>query len=182
MALLVGGTLLSRPVLAEFNQASAAVRNGAEWTPEFIPIEYASLLPELVDTIIPATDTPGAKEALAHIFIDIYVRDCYPDSQQNAFLKGLAFVDEASQKNTGHPFIESSKDERLRLLTAMEKDSWANHESFDRSFIRMSKQLTLLGFYSSKLGATRAATYESSPGPFEGCIDLKPGQKADVMS
>jgi glucoside 3-dehydrogenase (cytochrome c) hitch-hiker subunit len=173
MGLLIGGSMLSRSVLAEFIQTASAVRKGREWTPRIVPVERAALLPELVETIIPATDTPGAKDALVHIFVDLYVKDCYTKAQQEAFLKGLDSIDEESRKASNRPFLELSKDERLRLLSALEAQG---------PFIKMLKRLTLLGFYSSKSGATQAADYERSPGPFEGCIDLKPGQKADAMS
>jgi len=179
--MLVSGSLLSGSVLAEFVKVASSVKQGADWNPRFIPVEYAALLPELVETIIPATDTPGAKEALVHIFIDIYVRDCYPKGQRDVFLKGLASVDEASRKASNHAFLELSKGERLALLSAMEKESWVRNEPLEHSFIKMLKKLTLLGFYSSKPGATQAAEYEPNPGPFEGCVDLRPGQKADAM-
>jgi len=36
----------------------------------FLGNDYVSLLGEMVETVIPATDTPGAKEAGVHLFID----------------------------------------------------------------------------------------------------------------
>ena len=49
------------------------------------------------------------------------------------------------------------------------------------SFVRSLKNLTLLGYFSSEVGATKAADYEQSPGPFEGCLDLKPGQRVQAL-
>ena len=43
------------------------------------------LLAEIADIIIPATSTPGAKEAGAHNFIVRVVRDCYTKSEQKKF-------------------------------------------------------------------------------------------------
>ncbi len=45
----------------------------------------------------------------------------------------------------------------------------------------MLKRVTLLGYFSSKPGATQAAEYVQSPGPFEGCIDLKPKQRVQAL-
>lgn len=40
------------------------------------------------------------------------------------------------------------------------------------------KDLTMLGYFTSEPGATQALEYVPVPGRYEGCIDLKPGQKA----
>src|SRR5215831_12817149 len=97
MGMLLGGSMLSRSIITDFMQTSSAVKRGAEWTPRIVPVKHAALLAELVETIIPASDTPGAKQALVHIFVDLYVNDCYPKEQQEVFLKGLDSVDETSR-------------------------------------------------------------------------------------
>jgi hypothetical protein len=40
------------------------------------------------------------------------------------------------------------------------------------------KQLTLLGYFTSEPGATKALRYNPVPGKFEGCIPYKKGDKA----
>ena len=44
------------------------------------------------------------------------------------------------------------------------------------------KDLTLVGFYTSRIGATQALAYEAVPGGFRGCLELGPGQKAWATS
>jgi hypothetical protein len=63
----------------------------------------------------------------------------------------------------------------------LEQESWEKDVPVEKSFIRMLKNLTLVGFFSSQSGATKTAEYTRSPGPFEGCTELKPGQRADAM-
>jgi gluconate 2-dehydrogenase gamma chain len=179
---LVAGNLLSPAMLADFLQTAAAIKEGkSAWQPRLLSAQQAALLPELVEVIIPVTDTPGAKAALAHVFIDLYVKDCYPKAQQEVFLKGLDNLDAVSQKQSGRTFLKLSQAGRLDLLKQLEKESWERSEPVEQSFIRMLKNLTLIGFFSSQPGATKAAEYARSPGPFEGCTDLKPGQKADAL-
>jgi hypothetical protein len=183
LGLLVGGSLLPSSTLADFLQTATAIKEGkTDWKPQLLTGQQTALLPELVEVIIPATDTPGAKEALVHVFIDLFVNACYPKAQQTVFLKGLDDVDGVSQKQFGRAFLKLTKDERLSLLKQWEKESWEKDEALEQSFIKMLKQLTLMGFFSSKLGVTTATSYVRSPGPFEGCIDLKPGQKVEAMS
>jgi len=42
----------------------------------------------------------------------------------------------------------------------------------------MIKELTLFGFFTSEPGMTEVLEYVEIPGRFEGCVELKPGQKA----
>jgi hypothetical protein len=182
IGLLVGGNLLARAALADFLQTAASIKEGkAAWQPRLVSAQQAALLAELVEVIIPATDTPGAKDALAHIFVDLYVKDCYPALQQQVFLKGLDDLDGASRKQSGRDFLKLSADERLALLKQLERESFERDEPVEKSFIRMLKNLTLMGFFTSQTGATKTAVYERSPGPFEGCNELEPGQRADAM-
>ncbi len=182
LGLIVGGNLLASDAVADFLQTAASIKAGeSRWQPRLLSAQQAALLQELVEVIIPTTDTPGAKAALSYVFVDLYVKDCYPKAQQDIFLKGLDDLDASSRKQWRRPFLELSPDERLGLLKQMEKESWDRGEAVEQSFIRMLKNLTLMGFFTSQAGATKAATYVRSPGPFEGCTELRPGQKADAL-
>jgi hypothetical protein len=183
LGLLAAGSAISPSVLAEYFRASAAIAERAEtWSPRFVPAARADLLADLVETIVPATDTPGAREALVHVFVDLYVKDCYPRERQEVFLKGLEDLDAVSTKALGRRFLELSGVERLALLVRLEKESLERGEPAEASFVRSLKAVTLLGYFSSKPGVTKATSYVQSPGPFKGCVDLKPGQKGDALS
>jgi hypothetical protein len=174
--------LLAPATLADFLQTAASIKEGkSAWQPRLLTPPQAALLAELVEVIIPATDTPGAKDALAHVFVDLYVKDCYPEAQQQVFLKGLDDLDGLSRKQQGRDFLKLSADGRLALLKQLERESWERDEPVEKSFIRMLKNLTLVGFFTSQPGATKTAVYARSPGPFEGCNELKPGERADAM-
>jgi glucoside 3-dehydrogenase (cytochrome c) hitch-hiker subunit len=45
-------------------------------------------------------------------------------------------------------------------------------------YFRMMKELSLLGYFTSEIGATQALRYEESPGKWEPCIPYRPGEKA----
>jgi hypothetical protein len=178
LGLFAGGTLVTPSLLAEFHRVAASSQ---AWTPKFVPARHAALLAELVDVVIPATDTPGARDALVHVFVDLFVRDCHATEQQELFLGGLDGLDAASRKDFGRPFLEATREERLALLVRLERESLDRGEPAERSFVRMLKSMTLLGYFSSKPGATLAAEYVHAPGPFQGCVDLKPGQKVHAL-
>ena len=45
-------------------------------------------------------------------------------------------------------------------------------------YFRMIKELTLMGFFTSEVGATKALRYVAVPGKYEGCIPYNKGDKA----
>ncbi|HEU4993847.1 MAG TPA: gluconate 2-dehydrogenase subunit 3 family protein [Gemmatimonadaceae bacterium] len=45
-------------------------------------------------------------------------------------------------------------------------------------FFRLMKELALLGYFTSEIGCTQAQRYIESPGRFDPCVELKPGDKS----
>src|SRR5216683_345186 len=52
----------------------------------------------MIDQIIPATDTPGAKAARVNEFIDVILTEWATGSERENFLNGLANVDKQSNE------------------------------------------------------------------------------------
>ena len=128
------------------------------------------LLAEAADTIIPDTDTPGAKAAGAEQFIVRVLRDCYVREEQAKFYDGLAKLDDASRKAHGRGFAELDKAQRTELMKQAAKG--------DKAFFLRLRELTIAGYFTSEIGATKALEYLPIPGRFEGDVAMQPGQKA----
>src|SRR3984957_10877431 len=62
------------------------------WKPLFLDEHQNETLIVLSDLIIPATDTPGAKEALVNRYIDLVLAAETRDTQR-AFLNSLGYMD-----------------------------------------------------------------------------------------
>ena len=170
-------------VLAGAAKAAAGLdASGEAWAPKWIRPEHAAMLEALVDTILPRTDTPGAAEARAHVFVDLALRDCYTPEEQQLFLKGLEQLAKDCATRHGRAFAACSLEERHALLAPLDAASYAPDTGARGSFVRILKDLTLVGFYTSRLGATQALAYEAVPGGFRGCLELRPGQKAWATS
>src|SRR3546814_341578 len=75
-----------------------------------------SLLEALVETLIPATDTPGGQELLLHLFVLKMVDDCHGPEDQQSFTDGLNAFAGWAQESLGVPFVEAEKDHREALL------------------------------------------------------------------
>jgi hypothetical protein len=139
-------------------------------------------LDEIAETILPATDSPGAKEAKVGEFMTVIVKDCYTPADQKVFLEGMQKVNEASKKMHDKSFMDSTPEQRHDLLVTLDKeakDYMANKKKdAPTHYFRMMKELTLWGYFTSEPGATKALRYVQVPGRYEGCIDYKKGEKA----
>jgi len=144
--------------------------------------EKTGWLAELAETILPATKTPGAKEAGVGEFIPVMVRDCYSPENQKVFLDGIATIDKLSKEKYGSSFEKITAAQRTELLTALDKEQKEYQEKKEEDapshYFRMMKELTLLGFFTSEVGATKALRYVAVPTKFEGCVDYKKGDRA----
>lgn len=141
-----------------------------------------AFLDEVAETILPKTNTPGAKDAEVGKFMKVMVTDCYEEKDQKIFLEGIGKLDEACNKMHGHGFMKADATHRKELLIALDKeakDYMKNKKPEDPThFFTMMKQLTLFGFFSSEPGATKALRYVAVPGRYEGCIPYKKGDRA----
>jgi hypothetical protein len=165
-------------VLAGAAQAAAGLdATGEAWTPRWIRPERAAMLEALVDAILPATDTPGARQARVQVFVDLALRDCYTAAEQQIFVAGLEALAGECQVRHGHPFEACSPEQRHALLAPLDAASYTPDTGTRGSFIRILKELTLVGFFTSRIGATQVLAYEAVPGGCRGCLNLRPGQK-----
>lgn len=143
----------------------------------FTPEDLA-FLDEIGETIIPTTDTPGAKATKIGEFMQMMVKDCYDADQQKAFIDGLNTLRKDFSTEKGGDFMTASAEDRLAFLNAMQDKFKASGEERQPIVINMLHDLTVLGYFTSEIGATQALRYEEVPGRYEGCIDYKKGDKA----
>jgi hypothetical protein len=166
--------------------------------------DQQALITQLADLIIPTTDTPGAKAAGVGPFITMMIGECYPEKAQNIFTDGLADVDSRANKQFSKNFLALTADQQNQLLKAL-ADETAKQKVEDKKkadadkpaaldavnkkpkkkgdayFFQIIRELTLLGYFTSEIGASQALVYVPVPGRYEGTTTLKPGQKAWAM-
>lgn len=143
-----------------------------------------SYLDEIAETILPATNTPGAKAAQVGQFMTVMVNDCYDEKERVIFKTGMATINDLSAKEFGKKFMEITPEQRNTLLTRIDNDQKAytknKKEDEPAHYFRMMKELTLLGYFTSKPGCTQAKRYMPVPGKYIGCVPYKKGEKAIV--
>jgi len=141
-------------------------------------------LDEVAETIIPKTTTAGAKEAEVGKFMILMVNDCYEEADQKIFHDGMKKLDEACNKMHGHSFMKAEPAHRKELLTSLDKESkeyMKNKKKEDPThYFIMMKQLTLLGYFTSKPGLEQNFNYQQVPGKYDGAVPYKKGDKLFV--
>ena len=140
------------------------------------------LLDEIGETIIPATDTPGAKAAGVGPFMAATAKDVYDDSAYASFRSGLGKIDAASRKRNGKSFMESTPSDRTTLLNELDREQRKHTREKPRTdpphYFRLMKELTLVGYFTSEIGCTKALRYVESPGSYDGNLPYKKGDRA----
>ncbi len=134
----------------------------------FLPPHLDAVLTEVVDTIIPQTDTPGAKALNVQTFIQKMITDCYEKDVQTAFTNGLKNVDETARQQHNQPFISCDTPQRLAVLAALEKTP----EIPLSDFYKLVRQLTIQGFTTSEYVMTKHYNYQPIPGHYYGCVPV----------
>ncbi|MEJ5963328.1 gluconate 2-dehydrogenase subunit 3 family protein [Pedobacter immunditicola] len=141
-----------------------------------------AFLNEVAETILPETSTPGAKSVNVGSFMALMVQDCYTPEEQQVFVKGVADLQRRSEERFDAKFMELSAGQKNELLTSLDK---AQKEALKIQkpgdtvhYFRMMKELTLLGYFTSEAGCTKALRYVPVPGKYIGCIPYKKGEKA----
>ncbi len=174
------GTALSASTLAALEGCSSGPKNYTLQTPE-----TKALLDEIAETIIPETSTPGAKAARVGEFMVLMVGDCYDEKAQKVFVDGLGKINEESKKRfSNKAFMDITPEQRTTLLTEIDKERVAYNKRENKKkddpvhYFQYMKELTLLGYFTSEPGATKALRYVAVPGRYDGCIPYKKGDKA----
>ncbi|MFM1929300.1 MAG: hypothetical protein RL387_628 [Bacteroidota bacterium] len=178
VAIIMGGTVLgAEAFLSGCKTASTGISFSAA---------DISFLDEVAETILPATNTPGAKEAKVAEFMKVMVTDCYEAKDQTIFMDGIKKLDEASKKANSKSFMEADAKQRHDLLVTLDKEAKdyekAKKQDEPKHYFTMMKELTLTGFFTSEVGATKALRYVAVPGKFEGSVPYTKGEKAWATS
>ncbi|HEY0436792.1 MAG TPA: gluconate 2-dehydrogenase subunit 3 family protein, partial [Phenylobacterium sp.] len=88
------------------------------WTPRALIPAQARTLDAVCELIIPATDTPGAREAGVPQFVDRAVADYCPPAQAQAIKAGLNRIDADARAAHGAPFVALSAAQQTAILAA----------------------------------------------------------------
>lgn len=167
--------------------------------------DNVALLDEVGETILPKTNTPGAKDAKVGAFMALMVNDCYTGADQTVFHEGIKKLNDACKSIHDVSFMKATPEQRKSLLVKLDEEAKKHakdrkeyddqqikkereeHEKGNTGFERekrsyhyfsMMKQLTISGYFTSKEGREGALRYTPVPGKYDPDLDYKKGDKA----
>ena len=169
--IMLGGSLSAATIAGVLNGCKADP--GPGWTPEFIPRDQVSTLTELCETILPAGKTPGAKDAQVERFIDSMMKNVFKAEDQAIFANGLKQLDSDSKDKYGKSFGQIKPEERVAMVKTMDDELRNRTETPPgKPFYDLVKELTITGYCTSEVGATKHLKYVAVPGEYKPCIPV----------
>jgi hypothetical protein len=189
-AAFVGGDRLFAAAFDAHAQSAAAAGGVGAFSAADV-----ALLEDIADTILPETNTPGARAARTGAFMALMVTDVYDEQDRQIFRDGLRQVDEACRAAHNVPFVQAAPAQRLAVIEALDREQKAHMDARASvrvarapippapppatpvHYFRMMKELALLGYFTSEIGYTRAMRYVESPGRFDPCAPYTPGER-----
>lgn len=190
-------------VLAIPAGAAAQAVTSLSWTPKALTPAQARTLDAVAELIMPPTDTPGARDAGVPQFVDRAVATYCTPADATAIRAGLDRIEADAQAAHGRAFTVLSTDQQTALLARYETEAraprapvavgrgetetgLANQPSPNPTrrastttppqgppFFAVLRDLVTAGYFTSQVGATKAARYDPNPGAYRGCVPLK---------
>jgi hypothetical protein len=159
---------------------------GAEYKLRTLDVHQNATVVAMIDLVIPATDTPGAKDARVNEFIDLILTDWAVPEERTAFLDGLAGIDKQSNELFGKKFVDASAAQQEAQLRSIDDVLMANRQRPVRHgntvpevdaqmkgpFWVVFKNITLHGYYTSQVAFEKELKLQIIPGAQHGCAPV----------
>jgi hypothetical protein len=158
MALLTGHAMFPS-VLSSF-LSGCANHNMSGYQPLFFSKEEYQSITEIIDIIIPATKTKSASQVNTQVFLDQVFMQCFTKEEQTGLKDGVKKLVEGFTK---------AKD-RQQYIAGVDKKAFENDKSV--AWFKTLKQYTMIGFFTSQEGETKAGNYVKIPDDYKGEIAM----------
>lgn len=138
----------------------------------FTPEQHA-LVDELTETIIPEdSHSGGAKAARVTDFIDKTLRETQDEDQKRTWKEGLPLIDSMSRHYHGKSYVDASPEERNAVLAVLSENERMT-DIPEVKFFKDLKHLTVIGYYTSKVGIHDDLQYKGNRvlQEYAGCDD-----------
>jgi hypothetical protein len=166
--ILLGSALLAPGLLTSCARESRESVAGKGANPDEV------LLEDIADTILPTTAaSPGAKAAGVGATMLLILNDCLETDVQQRVAKGLQAF-RATCRKAGGEFGALRQPERERMVRELDAAAQTDKEHWFAAV----RELALNAYFSSEIGLTRAMRYSITPGRYDACVPLEPGQPA----
>jgi hypothetical protein len=137
---------------------------------KFFNAQQLALVATISELIIPTdAHSPGAKAAGVPAFIDLMVSES-PEETKTLWRDGLAGINKLSQAKFSRSFNRATVRQQTALLTEISQHE-ASPKTLEERFFKAIKNLTIDGYYTSKIGIHQELGYKGNTfvKEFKGC-------------
>ncbi len=131
--------------------------------------DLIKLLAEVSETIIPETETVGAKAVNSAEFISKVYQDIYTEKEQQDFIDALNLINDKAKEIEGEDFVKLSAQKRADIFNKVKDPKNAGLLSV--------YQMVLFAYLTSEKGMQASYRYTPVPGVQHGEIPYKKGDK-----
>lgn len=160
------GLIQSVLLLAGVASAPRAGARALFGGPASLPQDTMGLLTAFADTMIPATDTPGAADVGVPVMFDKLLANWASASRRSQLLGALEAVDAEASKVSGSGFATLLPARRLEVLLSFDKG-----HAGDAGYAKL-RELVITLYYLTEAGSTVELRYEHAPGKWEPSIPV----------
>ena len=155
----LAGVTLSSALISSLQSCTSIEK----YSPLYFSKTEFSLLSNIVDFLIPKTETPGALEMKVPQFIDIIISETYNNESKNNFSNKLKLLIEDFKSNN----IDLSDYNSMKSKFVNDFNNETHQEMYNQI-----RDLTVWGFKTSKEIALNVLNYNPIPGYQLGCVDI----------
>ena len=155
----LAGVTLSSALISSLQSCTSIEK----YSPLYFSKTEFSLLSNIVDFLIPKTETPGALEMKVPQFIDIIISETYNNESKNNLSNKLKLLIEDFKSNN----IDLSDYNSMKSKFVNDFNNKTHQEIYNQI-----RDLTVWGFKTSKEIALNVLNYNPIPGYQLGCIDI----------
>lgn len=179
LSLIVGGTLSASTVSA-FLSGCGSGGGGDGFVFETLTPDQQELVTAIADVIIPATDTPGARDVGVDQFIDQMLSGWMKPPEKERFLDGLSTFESSFQTDNGKAFVHASSSDQLAYMEPRDVAAVTARREGRRPlpFFGVMKELVVTGYYTSEIGASQELRHQMIFAKYDGNVELQPGGRA----
>ena len=156
----LAGVTLSSTLISTLQSCTSIEKYSTHY---FSKTEF-SLLSNIVDFLIPKTETPGGLEMKVPQFIDIIISETYNNESKNNFSNKLKLLIEDFKSNN----IDLSNYNSMKSKFVNDFNNKTHQEIYNQI-----RDLTVWGFKTSKEIALIVLNYNPIPGYQLGCVNIK---------
>ncbi len=190
---LSAGYIAATPTLLSVLQ-SCTQEIKLSWTPELLSEDEAKVMDQLIDLIIPETDTPGAKSLNVGMFVDKYMNQVAKEEEAGMFKQTAAVVLSELGISEEKPVKKVKVEEYDALLAKYLKSSKEQQEAYEEEmgqmqspedfekisndakvflFLSAVRGLSIWGFKTSEEIGENVLAYAPVPGEQIGCDSVE---------